>query len=344
MPEENKIIAPPRIIIPPKKKLEDDKTLKEVPDSPQEIVYITGKNYPALVFDIASLAILFAILSILMRVVTEHRMATVALPLILVALPVIYGYKKFYKVTDGQDQDMFSDAIFSRRLFVYTQGFHFLTWSSKFMETKSTQKNLAVSSKKEVIFVTNDGFWVVANLDTLFRFRAGKEAASQSAKYRAAEIDTLIGANIEQELSRIGGANSFESILYWRGDFVDHLTYLFGGENRLSIFEKKTGTSINNPVLGKMVLTEASEQAWMTRASSGSFSASLQKIMRENRDLTIEAAVGVIKASSGLATESIITINGVKGAKSIFLGSGNDALPLIGTSGKGGKGGKKGKS
>lgn len=307
--------------------LNDHGTYKE---QALEIQYVETQDWFALAFNIASAVVLYVLLVITFSLITTNSIVTFVFPAIMVWILIISLINRVYKVTDNQKGDVYLESI-SRKLIVYTQGFHFVIWSSIFQQTVDFQKHETIPDKG-IEFRSRDGFGILIDVTTVYRRREGREALSWSLKFENKEIEILMKAKIRERLSELGGRNSGATLMYHKAAVAAWIGDLFGGQAHISRFEEDTGTAILNPVMDKIDLTPESQAILGATAKTDTIAKTIATLMKKNKNsgMTIEEAGVIARMAQGLSTEEkIFTVRGVPSGVTV-LSIGGDGIAVAG--------------
>jgi hypothetical protein len=314
--------------------------------SPLEVRYIErdDKDWTALVFNITTAIIVFIVLYLLLQKINV-RFLQISVPLIAVWILAVWGRDRMWVTVPEQEARVFVDKLFSGPLIVYTQGGHFVRWTSdlqpqtisfqKFEEIRATRAN----GNTAIQFTSGDGYEILSDTEIYFRYREGKEATSKSLRYRPEELRALTLARVATLESNICGGYDYDDIVAQKHTLGQLVADMFGGEGNLSTFELETGIEIRNPALKGIGLTPESRAIYDTRAKVNAVHDGMAKLLervdKDGRGLTAEEAARIAQTLAGAATREIYTIEGAPNATTVALGGGTSVAVGGGKSGKG---------
>lgn len=308
---------------------------------PLKIRYIESddKDFRSLGINIAIMAILFIMISLIFRIKTNHFLFTWTIPAIAVWLVIVYNRHRLWIEVDEQEAQVFVDMVFSSRLVVYMQGGHFTSMLSRKQPEAVSFKKSEVGDGKLITFEfpTNDGLVIKANARIFIKRRRSEKALAHSLRWPIVELQNKVQAMVGRRLSDYGAVNTFDNIRECKPELSSAIAKMFGGENVISPFELDTGLNIDDPIIVDLSLTPESQEVFLSRAKIDVLKKGIDTITTPD-GCTGKDILDAIQAAAGVAEHTIRTYRGVDGATTIALGDAGVAVAASGGGGKGGKG------
>jgi len=304
-------------------------------DTPLLIRYVNHIDMEALCFNLVSVLACFAVFILAVGQLTANRAAVFAIPASLCWILIVILRIHLWTSVDARKAGVWLDYLNSKRLVIYTQGFHFTPWTSREqVDEIDFQKHEAISMKKtektEIRFETNDGYEMAAEVVIFYNLRDGADAMSRALKYEDDEIKAFIKAVVIERLTDLGGCNSYESLLYYKAEAARWLAMTFEGESKLSQFEIGLGIALRNPILESLDLTDESKKTFGVRAKIEVITDGIKSLKRE-AGLSADEANLAAQAAEGILTRNVQTYQGIpQGAKVVALGDHGIAIAAKG--------------
>ncbi len=304
-------------------------------DTPLDIRYVDDVDIEALAFNLASVILCFFALTVLVGQFTSDSVTVSAISTLVCWFFIVATRSRLWTSVDARKASVWLDYLRSKRIVVYTQGFHFTHWTSRKQSDEiDFQKHEIISMNKadktEVRFETNDGFEMIAEMTLLYNLREGEEAMSQALKYENGEIKAFTKAVVISRLADLGGRNSYRSLLYNKAEVTQWLANTFGGESTISLFERGLGISLRNPILNTLDLTDESKKTFGVRAKIEVVKDGI-KSLKKGTGLSADEANLTAQAAENLITRVVHTYQGIpQGATVVALGDHGVAIAAKG--------------
>ena len=331
MKTENKPL-PPELEKPPKRRVLPPRPgSKPNPDKSIGVRIVTDYELDALLFNIATMVVMFVTLSIGLRNIKPNPsldgFLANTIPLIAIWIFFFFTVKKWGTNVDSREAKVYLNYLRPRLMIAYLQGFHFTTWCSKIQEDPiSFQKDQKIAAKKanntEIKIRSQDGYDMYVDIYFLYNRRDTMEGLSKSLRYRDDEIREWALAVVSERLSDLAGCNSAETLIYYKTKVIRWVGLIFGGERVISDFEDQTGTDINNPVLEVIDLTPEAQKIFSTRSRIAMVNEGIKALREANPDMHVNEASRTAQAAEGIATREIKTFEaeGLENAQTVVLG------------------------
>lgn len=234
----------------------------------------------------------------------------------------------FWHSTNSQEVDSFSDR-YKGKVIAFAAGFNFTYPWLSFSETvnfKNDEIKMVAKGKDSHLFTTNDPFECGVDWEAIGKPIATAEGIKRYLRFKKEIREARARAIIESRISLIGGKNSFIAILKNQALFGAWISLIFGTEDEISPFEASIGMTISRPAIDNLHLTEAA--AKLIAQSKATELRLLQMIAEfKGTGLSAEKASDLSKLALNLATESVMTYNGVENVK--FFAPGGDMRGLV---------------
>ncbi len=315
-PQEEADVPPPLVypdsrMPPPKRPVDSPLALRYVGDS---------IDLWALFVNVLSIVFVYELLHLIFMRRSGNPWVITALPLIIIWVIVACVYQNLGVQVEGRKAVVFTDNL-SRILVIYTQGFHFVPWYySREEDVIDFQKHHLLSCSRkdgtEIHFNSKDGYGIVAELDDLFSLRDGHETLCRSLNYKIEDLRRWTLAIIIGRLSDLGACNSYESLLYYKMEVASWVANIFDGEDATSPYEWDTGTSVKNPILKDLDLSEEDKKTFGVKSKIGVIADGVKALIDAN--IPPEEAAIIAQAAEGAATRNIQTFQGLPKDASII--------------------------
>ncbi len=256
---------------------------------------------------------------------------------IVLAFAISFTHNKFWwSSQDAQTADAFSDR-FNGGIIVMRGGFHWrqLYWKhTESVNFKQEEVRLCGKEKDATLFSTLDPFKCVAEWETVIKPINTLEGLLHWFSYKKDIREARIISVINSRIAVAGGKNLYTKILGNQAEFAMWVEQIFGGEKKVSEFERELGCHIANVALKKIALTEESAKEIV---ESEPKLRALMRGVKELREFGMDAdkAANHVNLALQITKLSTIRFEGIEGVKT--FAPGNDLGAFIKSEG----GGKK---